>query len=63
VALGIRERAFLLGGNLDIEGIEGAGTTVALAIPNRLQGRSQLPVASVPVNYPYLENEEVLHAC
>jgi len=32
---GIRERAFLLGGNVDIEGKGGKGTTVSLSIPHR----------------------------
>jgi signal transduction histidine kinase len=33
--LGIRERAFLLGGNVEIEGKGGKGTTVTLSIPHR----------------------------
>jgi len=33
--LGIRERAFLLGGNVEIEGKGGEGTTVTLSIPHR----------------------------
>ena len=33
--LGIRERAFLLGGKVDIEGKGGNGTTVTLSIPKR----------------------------
>jgi signal transduction histidine kinase len=33
--LGIRERAFLLGGNVEIEGKVGEGTTVTLSIPHR----------------------------
>jgi len=33
--LAIRERAFLLGGNVDIEGKDGKGTTVTLSIPHR----------------------------
>ena len=33
--LGIRERAFLLGGNVEIEGKSGEGTTVTLSIPHR----------------------------
>ena len=33
--LGIRERAFLLGGNVDIKGKGGKGTTVTLSIPHR----------------------------
>ena len=32
--LGIRERAFLLGGRVDFEGIAGSGTTVTLSIPH-----------------------------
>jgi len=33
--LAIRERAFLLGGNVDIEGKDGKGTTLTLSIPHR----------------------------
>ena len=33
--LGIREHAFLVGGNVDIEGKSGKGTTVTLSIPHR----------------------------
>lgn len=33
--LGIRERAFLLGGKVDIEGKGGKGTTITLSIPHR----------------------------
>jgi signal transduction histidine kinase len=33
--LGMRERAYLLGGNVDIEGKAGKGTTVTLSIPQR----------------------------
>jgi signal transduction histidine kinase len=33
--LAIRERAFLLGGNVDIDGKDGKGTTVTLSIPHR----------------------------
>ena len=49
--LGIRERAFLLGGNVEIEGKGGKGTTVTLSIPHRpganrslaAMGRSDAP--------------------
>ena len=37
--LGIRERAFLLGGSVEIEGIDGGGTSVALSIPMQARGR------------------------
>jgi len=33
--LGIRERAFLIGGNVDIESKDGKGTTVTFSIPHR----------------------------
>jgi len=33
--LAIRERAFLLGGNVDIDGKDGKGTTVTVSIPHR----------------------------
>lgn len=41
--LGIRERAFVLGGTVDIEGKRGSGTTVILSIPQRPGARPQLP--------------------
>ena len=37
--LGIRERAFLLGGNVDIEGKSGRGTSVTLSVPLQLPGK------------------------
>jgi signal transduction histidine kinase len=40
--IGIRERAFLLGGRVDIEGGPGGGTTVTLSIPQRTGARPQL---------------------
>ena len=40
--LGIRERAFLLGGNVDIEGKGGKGTTVTLSIPHRPGAKGSL---------------------
>ena len=36
--LGIRERATLLGGNVEIEGIDGKGTSVTLSVPLPVQG-------------------------
>jgi signal transduction histidine kinase len=44
--LGIRERAFLLGGNVEIEGKGGKGTTVTLSIPHR--SRANSPSAAMP---------------
>jgi signal transduction histidine kinase len=41
--VGIRERAFVLGGKVDIEGKPGSGTTVILSIPRRTGARPQLP--------------------
>jgi len=38
--VGIRERALILGGQVEIEGIDGKGTSVTLSIPFRLQGRA-----------------------
>ena len=41
--LGIRERAFLLGGSVDIEAKGGGGTTVTLSIPQSRSAKPQLP--------------------
>jgi signal transduction histidine kinase len=41
--LGIRERAFLLGGDVGIEGRGGRGTTITLSIPLRTGTRSLMP--------------------
>lgn len=41
--LGIRERAFLLGGSVDIEAKGGRGTTVTLSIPQSQSANRQLP--------------------
>ncbi|HWH48638.1 MAG TPA: response regulator [Burkholderiales bacterium] len=41
--LGIRERAFLLGGRVDFEAEAGSGTTVTLSIPHPRMSEPQLP--------------------
>ena len=50
---GIRERAFLLGGGVDIEATGGMGTTVTLSIPHPRSAKPELPVmrhSSAPGN-------------
>ena len=51
--LGIRERAFLLGGGVDIEATGGKGTTVTLSIPHPRSAKPELPLmrrSSAPGN-------------
>jgi signal transduction histidine kinase len=37
--LGMRERAHLIGGEIDIKGVEGEGTVVTVRVPNSGQDR------------------------